>query len=87
MLHHGSVGARSKQNKRNLNLTLTLTLNLLLPSIVFIIKFVSLLSFLRLYHFYGLFTTYLVYEEVMSVRLYIRIDIRLEQTSNIMMAK
>ena len=33
MLHHGSVGASLKQNKRNL--TLTLTLSLLLPSIVF----------------------------------------------------
>ena len=33
-------------------------------------KFVSLSWFLRLYHFYGLFTTYLLYEEVMSVRLY-----------------
>ena len=33
MLHHGSVGAILKQNKRNL--ILTLTLNVLLPSIVF----------------------------------------------------
>ena len=33
MLHHGSVGAILKQNKRNL--ILTLTLNVLLPFIVF----------------------------------------------------
>ena len=39
MLDHGSVGASLKQNKRNLIQTLTLTLNILLPSIVFIIKF------------------------------------------------
>ena len=32
-----------------------------------IIKFVSLPGFLRLYHFYGLFTAYLLYEEVMSM--------------------
>ena len=60
MLHHGSVRASLNQNKKNLKkpktLTLTLTLNVLLPSIAF--------------HFYDLFTTYLLYEEVMSVRLY-----------------
>ena len=39
MLDHGSVEASLKQNKRNLIQTLTLTLNILLPSIVFIIKF------------------------------------------------
>ena len=55
MLHHGSVGASSEQNKRNLTLNLTLTLNLLLPTIDFLIKFVSImvfkaLSFLRLIH-------------------------------------
>ena len=33
------------------------------------IKFVSLSWFLRFYHFYGFFTAYLLYEEVMSVRL------------------
>ena len=33
-------------------------------------KFVSLLWFLRLYHFYSLFTAYFLCEEVMSVRLY-----------------
>ena len=36
----------------------------------FIIKFVSSSSFLRLYHFYSLFTAYFLYEEEMSVRLY-----------------
>ena len=35
MLHHGSIGASLKQNKRNLILTLTLTLNVLLPCTVF----------------------------------------------------
>ena len=34
------------------------------------IKFVSLSRFLRFYHFYGLFTAYLLHEEVMLVRLY-----------------
>ena len=34
------------------------------------IKLVPLSLFLRLYHFYGLFTAYLLDEEVMSVRLY-----------------
>ena len=33
----------------------------------FIIKFVSLSWFLRLYHFYDIFTAYFLYEEVMSV--------------------
>ena len=55
MLHHGSVGASSEKNKRNLTLNLTLTLNFLLPTIDFLIKFVSImvfkaLSFLRLIH-------------------------------------
>ena len=66
MLHHGSVGASSEQNKRNLTLTLTVPS----PSIVFqnkifvfIMSFTAL-SFLRLTH--GLF----LYEEVMLVRLY-----------------
>ena len=36
------------------------------------IKFVSLSWFLRFYHFYGLFMAYLLYEEVMSVRLYVK---------------
>ena len=60
MLHHGSVGASSEYNKRNLALTLTLTFNLLLPSIVlnnkicvFIMIFITALSILRLIH--GLF--------------------------------
>ena len=35
------------------------------------IKFVSLSWFLWLYHFYGLFTAYLLFEEVMSIRLYV----------------
>ena len=42
ILHHGSLGASSEENKRNLTLTLTFNLLLLLPSIVFMIKFVSL---------------------------------------------
>ena len=55
MLHHGSVGASSEQNKRNPTLNLTLILNFLLPTIDFLIKSVSImvfkaLSFLRLIH-------------------------------------
>ena len=70
MLHHGSVLASLKQNKRNLILTLTLTLNVLLPCIVFHNKIYHN-KFISLYHnFYGLFTAYLLYEEVMSVRQY-----------------
>ena len=67
MLHHGSLGASLKQNKRNL----TLTLNLLLPFFVFhnkicvVIIIFTAFSFLRLIH--GLF----VYEKAMSVRLYV----------------
>ena len=54
ILHHGSVGAISEENKRNL--TLTLILKLLLPSIVFYNKSCVLImiftasSFLRLIH-------------------------------------
>ena len=56
----GHCGRVQNKIKGNLALTLTLTLKLLLPSIVF----------LCLYHdFYGLFTVYLLYEEIMSVRL------------------
>ena len=66
MLHHGSVGVSSEKNKINL----TLTLNLLL---FFIITFVSLSGFLRLYHFYSLFTAYLLYVEVMPVRPYVTV--------------
>ena len=36
----------------------------------FVIKFMSLSWFLWLYHFYGLFTAYSLYEEIMLVRLY-----------------
>ena len=61
----GQWFASSEWNKRNLILTLTLNLNYLL--LFFIIKFVSLSWFLRLYYFYGLS----FYEEVMSVRLYV----------------
>ena len=67
MLHDGSIGDSSEQNK----IKLTLTLNLLLPSIVFhnkICVFVMIFrdsSFSRLIH--GLF----LYEEVMSIRLYV----------------
>ena len=67
MLHRGSVGASSEYKKRNLTLTLRLPYYLLL---YFMIKFDSLSWFLRLYHFYGLFTAYFLYEEVISVRLY-----------------
>ena len=38
--------------------------------LLFIIQFMSFSWFLRLYHFYGLLATYLLYEEIMSVRLY-----------------
>ena len=54
MLHQGSLGAISEQNKRNL--TLNLTFNLLLPSIVFynktcvLIMIFTALSFLQLIH-------------------------------------
>ena len=64
----GQWVASSEWNKRNLTLTLTPKPNYLL--LFFIIKFVSLSWFLWVYHFYGLFTAYLLYEEVMSVRLY-----------------
>ena len=69
MLHPGSVGRSSVQNKRNL--TLTLTLNVPLPSIVFhnkIVVFIMIftgLFFLQLTH--GLF----LYEKIISVRLYV----------------
>ena len=66
MLRDGSVGASLKQKR---NVTLTLTLNLLLPYIVFHKQWKVI--FLRLLHFYGLFTAYLSYVEVMSVRLYV----------------
>ena len=60
ILHHGSVGTSLKQTKPNPKPNL----NLLLPFTVFYNK-------ICLYHnFYGLFTAYLLYEELMSVRLY-----------------
>ena len=65
MLHHRSVGVSSK--KKNLIQNLTLTLTFLYLILFFIIKFVSLSWSLRLYHCYGLFTAYFLYEEVMSV--------------------
>ena len=61
MLHHGSVGVISEQNERDLTLTLTLNFLLLLPSIVFYDKICV---------FIIIFTAHLLYEEVMSVRLY-----------------
>ena len=67
MLHHGSVEASLKQNKRNLK---TLTLNVLLPSIIFHYKIYVFIIIFTAFSFYGLFTTYLLYEEVMSGRLY-----------------
>ena len=78
MLLHWSAKLSSEENKTNL----TLTLNLLL---FFIIKFVSLSWFLRFYHFYGLFTACFLYEEVMSVRLYVQdvLQILLEEALNI----
>ena len=66
----GQWVASSKQNKRNLIPTLTLTPKPNYLLLFFIIKFVSLSWFLQLHHFYGLFMAYLLYEEVMSVRLY-----------------
>ena len=54
--------------------TLTLSLNLNYPPLFFIIKFVSLSWYLRLYHFYSLFTAYLLCEEVMSIRLHEILD-------------
>ena len=71
MLHRGLVGASSEQNKRNLTLTLTPTLNALLLFIVFRNKICVFVMILRLYHFYGLFLSYILYEEVMSVRIYV----------------
>ena len=62
MLHHTSMGMSSEY------LTQTPTLNLSLPLLFFIIKFVSLFWFLRLYHFYSLFTAYFLCEKLMSVR-------------------
>ena len=63
MLHHGSLGAISKQNKRKLALTLNfyyLAVLFFIVKFVFIITFTAF-SFLRVNH--GL---YLLFEEVMS---------------------
>ena len=65
MLHYGSVGASLKQNKRKL----TLTLNVLLP-VVFHNKIEVFIIIFTAFSFYGLITTYLLYEEVMSGKLY-----------------
>ena len=59
MLNHGSVGASSRYNKRNLTPTLSIILNFLLPSIVFhkktcvFIMIFMALSFIWIIH--GLF--------------------------------
>ena len=58
----------SEKDKRNL--TPTPNLNPNYPLLFFIIKFVSLSWYHGFITFYGLFTAYLLCEEVMSVRLY-----------------
>ena len=63
MLNHGPVWASSEQNKISLTPTLTLTLDL---PLFFMIKFVFFSWFLRLYHFYSLFTAYFLRGENVS---------------------
>ena len=68
MLHHGPVGVSLKQNKRNIMKPKPSTNPN--PSTTFY----CFSKNLSLYHnFYGFFTVYLLYEEVMSVRLYVNI--------------
>ena len=52
------------------SLTLTLNLLLLLPSFIFYNKICAFIMIFTALSFYGLFTAYLLYEEVMSLRLY-----------------
>ena len=69
MLHQGSVGASSEQNKRNL----TLILNLLLASIVFhntICVFIIIFTALSFFMAYSKLIFYMGGRGVMSVRLY-----------------
>ena len=62
-----------EQNKTNLTLTVTLTLNLLLSSIVFHNKICVFIITFMVLSFLWLFTAYFLYEEVMSVKVHVKL--------------
>ena len=87
MLHQW-VQVQNKLKESCANLIAVLY-NFLLPSIVFhkfyCFSSIALPWFLRLYHFYSLFAVYFLYDEVMSVRVYISKFMSLPANVNFLM--